>query len=227
MLNSGERRKLFGWSAWYSANFAQRRIRDLSIQRRMSLTSSVSLLWTARRARITAAASWSKLHLMGLSLLGSECHGPQSVVDLSLIFPLECWYLVTNWMNLRLCCGSGFCPGFVISKYMASVVDGSMPPRLQALVLPCPMAVSDTLPAALLRDAHGPMHPCTLNSRDVMHSRVAAKPIAMLPASCSPSGVLLKTLLRLSLKTLCPKLSPSTISPPLFSLITFISSIPT
>ena len=78
--------------------------------------------------------------------------------------------------------------------------------HLQALVLPCPMAVSDTLPAALLRDAHGPMHPCTLNSRDVMHSRVAAKPIAMLPASCSPSGVLLKTLLRLSLKTLCPKL---------------------
>ncbi len=68
----------------------------LSSHRMISATSSVSVLSTATRAMITAAAAWSKLEAKGARFFPSVCQPPQIVVDRSLTRPLGCWYWVTN-----------------------------------------------------------------------------------------------------------------------------------
>jgi hypothetical protein len=48
-----------------------------------------------------------------------------------------------------------------ISKYSATVVAGSMPPRDHAYVPPSPISVSATHALVFLRDVQGPMAPMT------------------------------------------------------------------
>merc|ERR1712238_212109 len=146
----------------------------------------------------------------------------------NLVLPEEGKYLVTNCMYRSFPSGRGDDPGLVTSKYMATEVFGSTPPRDHAFVPPHPTSHSDTLGPFRPNPITVPIAPPTLNSREVCTSRVAPKAICNIPASpFSLSSVKRrKTLRKLSLNTDCPKESPSTINPPVASTSSLISSTP-
>jgi hypothetical protein len=87
-------------------------------------------------------------------------------------------HLVTNCVKWRRDVGTtAVAEPLATSKYMAKLVEGSMPPSIQEYVPPSPTSVSLTLAFAFFNELQGPIAPVILNSREVCTSNCAAKPM--------------------------------------------------
>ena len=224
----------------YSTNLAHNRINDRSppiVIHNTSATSSVLVRKTAKRAVQTTdrMTPWRA----NSSYYNWTVHCPLVVpadyatVQITSLHGVGCGRWNVGIFSKIVCTDvyrptRGVLPGFVTSKYTAIVVLGSSPPSPQKLVPPRPTSNSDTLRPCLFGGVTGPIVPATLNSRLVKTSNEAPNAIINFPPSWGiSSSNRLKMQGNDSLKTDCPKESPSTINPPVASTSCPISNSPT
>mmetsp|Transcript_22428 Transcript_22428/g.55498 ORF Transcript_22428/g.55498 Transcript_22428/m.55498 type:complete len:235 (-) Transcript_22428:336-1040(-) len=196
-----------------------------------SNSSSVSIFQVSWRAMSVAPASWSNPAAMSFTLAPSV-HRRVVVVTRSRVSPLPMVAMVTNCRKNCCCCCAGgtvpalpsLPPALATSKNTARLVSWLSEHNFHAVVPPLPMDTSATEPGSVFLSsaAHGPTHPATLTSRDVITSKT---PPLLTPSASSPSEA--KRRAKDVLNTVCANDSASTTIPPVFSEHTFISASPT